>query len=250
MAQFPTIIPEDERLKLWVKVCQKERELKHLLEECEDFRWREGIGWCRWSPAHIRTKVTNWCRENLQYAYEICMEAIKRLRPSVTPYYIELTVRQIREYCMRDVRHAQKYFEDFCSDLSPTKNEVTRAKRSIEAATEYLINRWIADFHDWARNRHQGSRKPSHHKHRQRKRSVRTKATVEMVAAYDLHTRGLALREIRDALQAKYGSKAPKSATTVARWIAIADADLNPKSRSVRARHGLPVDRRGQVAAD
>jgi len=111
------------------------------------------------------------------------------------------------------------------------------------------IDQWAGDIEAQAGNgKAERSKKPkTRRKRAKRYRSRKTTATVEMVKAYELKRSGFSLRAIRDALEQQYGEKAPKSPTTVGRWIAIAEAELNPKSRSARARQKLSEDRRGQA---
>ena len=81
-------------------------------------------------------------------------------------------------------------------------------------------------------------------KARRRKRQPR-QPDAEMMEVHTAHKRGLSFRAI--AADRKRHGKRGTSPTTIGEWVGIADAFLNPKSRSKRVRHRLPEDHRGQT---
>ena len=81
-------------------------------------------------------------------------------------------------------------------------------------------------------------------KARKRKREPR-QADAEMMEVHTAHQSGLSFRAI--AAHRKSDGLKGTSATTLSKWYRLADAFLNPKSRSKRVRHTLPEDRRGQT---
>lgn len=141
MAPFPTIIPKDDRLSLQLVMCKVERWLLPHLEACEEAR----------SNAEACANLCNWLRENLAVARSLCLQAIKKVNPSLDPHDIDTTVTQIREYAASDTRHAIEHFEYYADEL--TRSQLRVAKRQLRRTAEFVVNQWIEGFRDWARNR-------------------------------------------------------------------------------------------------